>query len=517
MTGVNTAATSLDTVVLVAALALPLIGLVPALLALDLRFVARWSRLGAFAAAMAWVVVVARNRLPEIAAIRPDALAATGCAAAALLAAALRRPPLGVGVALTALTAGLAATTSAQGPVRPAAAAAGVGLAVAVALTGANRPLHPWTLAAGAFGAATVVAGLAALGDSAGWAAPLDPLALAGAPASLAAPAVAAGVVLAAGCAVLAAAAASRPSRALVIVLPAVVVIAIRGLPWLGDRSAGPATAVLLAVLGTAAAFGWRGVELPPAAAVAVWAVVAAAAPVPDLLPAAGLLAAAAVLGSVATGPVATVVAALPGAVAVLHALTTSLADDPGWDAAVLLTLVLATASALVARAGPVPAPGVGTLVDGRGLAPTAGVPEAAALALLVWLTVAPGAWHWVGAPTLDAYEEGAAVTLATGSIVVTATLALLVRRRQAMVTSAVSHLARAVAAGALWPAHDPDADAGPGPAVVGPQLPVSPVAGLVALVARPQDHSQWAAIACIVALAALGLAAAVLVGSAVS
>lgn len=355
-------------------------------------------RLGGLCAAAAWVALLVAGVDDAVAGrLRPDATGAAAAAGSALALAAAtsgihRRGAALLGVAATAVAAGVVFTTPggvpAGAPVSVSAwgVVAGLGAAAVFAALAAEhrRPLVAVGTAGAALGAASV-----ALLDHRVHAAVLD----AGAGRGLAP-----GVVACAGAALVAVAGGGTRRPALVYLAPALL-LGVRMVPIAGGGRWW-VVAVGFAAAGVAAAAVPR---MPAPVAVALWALAAACAGT-GARPASFLLAAGAVVGACLTrryGPLAAL-AGVPGAVALVHDLVRP--EPYAWAVGALLAL---TAAALATREpGPLRVPRAGEL------------PAAAAA---VWLVAAPATWGWAGAAGLQPYDEALALTAATGAILLVA------------------------------------------------------------------------------------------------
>jgi len=210
------------------------------------------------------------------------------------------------------------------------------------------------------------------------------------------------------GCAALAVAGSirGRPVDALLLIGAMAIALRVAGVlagpsatASMSHNGAVPALAVGLGASAVAAAL-----MAPPGLAVGLLAIAAIAGPTGDV-GAAVLLGAAAVLCVLSTRAFA-VAAAVPGAVA----LAAALRGEPG-PVAALLGLALAGVVAVIGwrlRASR------SLLIPSTRAAPTA----VAALALSVWLLVAPGAWAWTSPGLLAGYQRGALLGVAGGLIV---------------------------------------------------------------------------------------------------
>ena len=198
--------------------------------------------------------------------------------------------------------------------------------------------------------------------------------------------------------------AASVPRRAIAVLVPVALVLALRVAPTIASQSSARVTAVVLGVVAVvaaaASATGERWSLPARCAALAPWALIAAIAPVPGTAGAARALAAAAVLALLLGGPLASLVA-LPGAAVLVYAV----ADGDGWVRIVLAALVALTLAGLLR-------PDVSP--TGRRLRPI----DAVGGALGLWLVVRPSAWTWVHISDVSSYEEGTAVAVAVGLVV---------------------------------------------------------------------------------------------------
>ncbi|MGI8663028.1 MAG: hypothetical protein ACR2LQ_07430 [Acidimicrobiales bacterium] len=355
--------TSWERAVLVVSIAMPLTAVAIArALKADVQ---RCARAGALVSFVGFTALLVGDRLPELGALQPDALALLAAAGAALVAAVLAGEHLVPGaLALIAVAIGACAAPSGS----PSAGGALLGAAGAVAVTAAVSDTAVALTVAGALGVAA--AGGVAL-------------------------------VVALPVAVLAA---GRRSGAVSVALPGLLLVGLRALPpeapgrWAAVALAGAATLLALVPPRTGQ------LRMLPAVPVGVWALVAATGAVPGLEAAAVLLAAAATLLVVIDLPVG-LLTALPGAVALEHALL----DVGGRTAVVLGALagVTALALALTAR-GAAPAPAARVL----------------AAALATWLVLRPTAWTFGSEPDLGQYQAGAASAGAAGLLATVAATA---------------------------------------------------------------------------------------------
>ena len=196
----------------------------------------------------------------------------------------------------------------------------------------------------------------------------------------------------------------SVPRRAVSILVPVALVLALRVAPELAGRSSARPTAVVLGVMAVAAAAvsltGRRWSVPARCAALVPWALVAAIEPVPGAASASRALVAAAVLAVLLGGPLASV-AALPGAAVLVYAI----ADGGGWVRPVLALLVALTLAGLLR-------PDVSP--TGTRIRPV----DAVGAALGLWFIVRPTAWTWVHISDVSAYEEGTAVAVAVALLV---------------------------------------------------------------------------------------------------
>ncbi len=386
-------------------------------------------RVAALVSAALWVTISLLG--PSTAGpLRASGAIAPAAAGAALLLAAASRPArrlpaAGAGLALALAAGGLALG---QGEGRPGLAVAGLAAAAGLAALNGRRgddgSLTPAALALA--GTAALAGGLIRVAASSGaFNLPAN--------ASLS---LDAGVLLVGGSAAVAVAGALRPRSTTGLLLPFALVLGVPAAALIGPE--GDGVALILMLLAAAACAAWalsprspRG-DLRPLVATLALASLAAAAvptsgvpgstiPVADLqaagLPAAWLLAAAAVITAVTLVPLASL-GAVPGAAA----LVVVLVADPEPNRLVLVTLIVAaTVGGAVAlrRAAPLedhahPSGAVAATFDPF----LASIP---ALAIGLWLLLAPGSWSWVGAVGLDGWTDTVALAGAGGLIAVVA------------------------------------------------------------------------------------------------
>lgn len=382
-------------------------------------------RVAALAAAALWVgvAVLGPSSAGPVRAIGPIAPAAAG---AALVLAAVGRPTRRLPAAAAA-----AALTLASGGLALGARDGGAGLAVtalaaaAVVLALANRGGSDGNLAPSALalaGTAALAGGLVRIAADSGelnlptdGSMPLD-----------------AGLLLVGGSAMVAAAASLRPRRAVGLLLPIALAVGVPAAAVLGGE--GEAVAVVLMLLATASAVYWALIPRAPrhdvrplVGSLALVSLAAAAVPTTGLpgsgstvagvqaagLPAAWLLAAAAVITAVALVPVAAL-SAVPGAAA----LVVVLIADPGPVHQALVALaVAATVAGAVAVHRPLPA---ATEHEDDSQAATLLGPLLAAVPALgagLWLVIAPDSWSWVGEVNLFGWTDTVAVGAAGGLV----------------------------------------------------------------------------------------------------
>jgi hypothetical protein len=367
----------------------------------------RMLRIGFVVAATAWGLLVAVDSRVAGAGFHAGPLMAAAACGAALLAVSADESPdirslVGGGLALTALTAGLAAgADDLSAPGLLAGLAVAAGCAVAASWDRGDREVVAPTWAA----AIGVVAGAVALvlvHDATGtWALPFEGAA------SIPTSAVAALLVAAAA---LATAGGLRPGRSTCILAAAGLAL---GMVAVGLRDLGPATADPRHSGGTVAATAALAAAALVAAAAGRAALalillsLAVAAGPPDLVAASRLLGAAGVL-ILAIDRRAAWLLGVPGGVALGVSAT-----ELGTGVAAGLGLATAAVAALLvwrATTSPEAAPWR-----------RPALPAMPAVLVGAWLFVAPGSWSWVGPSTLGPYDAGAARAAAAGLIAVIA------------------------------------------------------------------------------------------------
>lgn len=376
--------------VLVLALLAPLVGLSGLVGRLSVAIAGRLAQAGALVAAACWFALLVAGSAPEVWRFAPDELTLAACVGAALIAAGAA-PAAGPAVAagLGALTATLAVATDG----RPSTAALACGLLATWGVAVAARTSTGWPAVVAGVGVVLTALALVDVGDAG--TAELRPLAL-----------------LATGSAAVGLVAGSRPRHTVSVLVVGVVVASLRFLPGLPDEGGADALALALAFAGTVAAActlpdRWRAGlpwRLPtPVAALALWALAVAAAPVEGAAVVAVLLAAAAVLVAAVPAP-GVLVAAVPGAVL----LAEGLAAGRGGVLGPLAALAGATVVALATGVG-----GVAAGVEEATERDQAGPDAVPAVLLAIWLVAIPGSWAFAGPGDLSLYDRGAAVAIA--------------------------------------------------------------------------------------------------------
>jgi hypothetical protein len=326
---------------------------------------------GCVVAAVGACLLLLAGQHPSVARLAPDDLGLAAIVGVALLAIsrpADERTPL-VAAMVTVASAGV----SAGMPARPSTIGPVLGIAGVLVLAALARELHPIGVGVAAVGVVAAAVGVHNGGRGG-----------------------AAVVVLSA--AVLAVLG-SVPRRAIGVIAPLALVLALRVAPELAGQSAARATAVVLGIAAviaaTASVTSSRWTVQARCAALAPWALVAAIEPVPGTGGAARALVAAAVLALLLGGPLASL-AALPGGAVLVYAI----ADGDGWVRATLALLLALTLAGLL-RPDVSPTGRRIRAVDGVGAA------------LGGWLVVRPSAWTWMHISDVTAYEEGTAIAVA--------------------------------------------------------------------------------------------------------
>jgi hypothetical protein len=330
---------------------------------------ARWRQVSCAIAAVAWMVLLVSGVHPAAGALAPDDLALAAAAGVALLATVLHddgSSPL-VGLAVAALTAGMAATTTTE---------LFAGLAAAAVALSAARARPAIMIVAVAAGIALLALGTR-IGGSGG-----------------------ARLVVVTAAVVGAVAVGTQLRSSIALLTPVAFVFGLRAAPLVPSIGMAIAFSAVGALL-----VAQRVRPLPPAVALVAWTMAAAVAPI-GAAPAARALAAATVL-VLATGGPAAVIAAVPGAVVLAHAL----AATTHWERGPL-ALAAAITIAGVSR-GPT------TATAGR-----LRLADALPLALAAWLVVRPTSWTWLRVTDLDAYIDGITIAVAVGMAATVATAA---------------------------------------------------------------------------------------------
>lgn len=386
-------------------------------------------RVAALSTAALWVAVTLLGPSAAGSALAVGAIA-PGAAGAALLLATVARPArrlpsAGASLALALATGGLAFGAGDENTGLAVAGLAGAALLAVAGRSGDDGNLAPAALAL--VGTASLAGGLIRVAADTG---------------ALSLPAVAslpldAAVLLVGGSAAVAIAAALRPRSTAGLLLPVALTLGVPAAAVIG--SAGDGVALILMLLAAASAAAWalsprspRGDLRPLVATLALTSLAAAAVPTSGVpgsgaavtgmqaagVPAAWLLAAAAVITAVTLVPLAAV-CALPGAAAMVVVLVA----DPEPVRLVLVSLIVAAAvaGAVAVRRPPSPV-GIDPVTRARDdseASPLLGPLVAAvpALAVGVWLVVAPGSWSWVGDVDLEGWTDTVGVALAGGLI----------------------------------------------------------------------------------------------------
>ncbi len=336
----------------------------------------RWTIGGGVVAAVGAIVLLTTGQHPHVSRLAPDDLALAAAAATALLVIAMRpasRTPV-VAAALTVLIAGVTAGTPGDpSTVGPLLAIAGV-----IALVTLTRDAGRLTIAATGAGVVVAAAGIHS-GHRGGAAAAVG------------------------GAALIAVVASFDARRAVTIVVPAALLLALRAGPQLAGTSTARWLAVALGVAGAGLAlapalFATR-VSIARVTALVPWTLLAAAGPLPGMPVAARALAAGAVIALLLGGPLA-LLAALPGAAISASAI----ADGGGWPRAVLALLAIATVFGLVT------AQRCAVASKPRPVDAIVGIAAA-------WFVVRPTSWTWTRVQGLQAYSDGTVLAAATALI----------------------------------------------------------------------------------------------------
>jgi hypothetical protein len=356
--------------VLVGAIAAPLAAIVITR-AIARRDDRRWFVVGSAVGAAGWLLLLLAGEHPTLGRLAADDFALAAGAGTCILAigiSASENLPL-VAAAVSAVTAGVAVGTAAG----PSTVAPLIGVALAAGLLVA-RP-GPHVVTASVFAAGLVLAGVGLhTGDHRG------------------------AVLVLAGVTAIAVAGALVPRDALVVLVPAALVLGLRVAPALDAGSVSRWTAVGLGVAGVALA----AVRRPWwCAALIPWTLAAGAGALPGTAGAGPALAAGAVL-ALALGGQAAVLAAVPGAALFTYALV----DGDGWVRPALAVLLGAT-------------------VVGLSMAQSASDGEAQAWRWIdsvpavagAWLVLRPTSWTFLRVDDLSAYVEGTAFAIAAGLI----------------------------------------------------------------------------------------------------
>ncbi|MEY2453515.1 MAG: hypothetical protein QOD92_3089 [Acidimicrobiaceae bacterium] len=336
----------------------------------------RWTTGGCALAAAGSIVLLVMGQHPHVSRLAPDDLGLAAAAATALLAVGVResaRTPV-VAAALTIMICGLTAGS----PGRPSTVAAVLAMAAATALVTLTRDSGRLTLAAISVGVVLTAVGVR-VGDRSG------------------------AVTLIVGTAVIAVAASLSPRRAVNMLVPVSLVLALRVGPQLAGTAEARWLAVALALAGVGLAVvpaipRWRATSLGVAALVP-WALVSTIGPLAGMPVAARALAVGTVLALTLGGPLA-LLAAAPGTAMVASAL----AGGDGWPRPVLALLAIATVIGL-------------TTGSSRPVAPRSRAVDGVAALAASWFVLRPTSWTWTRVEGLQAYSDGTVLAAATALI----------------------------------------------------------------------------------------------------
>ena len=336
----------------------------------------RWTTGGCSLAAAGAAVLLVSGQHPHVSRLAPDDLGLATAAAVALLAVGVceraRTPVIAAAVTITicGVTAG--------SPGRPSTVGAVLAIAAACALVALTRDSGRLILAVVGVGVLVTAIGMR-VGDRSG------------------------AVTVIVGTAVIAVAASLSARRAVNLLTPVALLVALR----VGPQLAGTASARSLAA---ALGVGGAGIALVAAvtssrrgsmsvAALVPWAVLATIGPLSGLSVAARALAAGTVLALALGGPLA-LLAAAPGAAMVASAL----ADGEGWARPVLAVLAIVTVIGV-------------TVGSPRPVSPRVRAVDAVAAVAAVWFVLRPTSWTWARVNGLQAYDDGTVLASASALI----------------------------------------------------------------------------------------------------